>query len=291
MDPKSNSELNTRTISLITQIQRLHFQKGQFQDKKDQFLYLLKELEDLWIPQNHKIWGHGEHDLEDEIWKQVPGYAAYEVSTCGRVRSFYKRTGGNWCISNEPQRLLKYSNNRRYLSVSLRKSNEGKFISVQQRVAHLVMLTFIGPRPDGNEICHSDGNPSNNQLSNLRYDTHLGNMADSYHQRRGRFTEVQVFEMRNLAAQGKTRKEIAELFEIKKLDTVSDICSGKRYADFPGPITKSFPFVYGRLAPEQVRKIRMLREQGKSLRQISTQFRISLSTVSRICSRSRWMAI
>ena len=51
----------------------------------------------------------------------------------------------------------------------------------QQRTygAHqLVALAFIGPRPEGLEVCHGDGDSSNNCLDNLRYDTKAGNAAD-----------------------------------------------------------------------------------------------------------------
>jgi hypothetical protein len=43
----------------------------------------------------------------------------------------------------------------------------------------LVLLAFVGPRPDGMECCHNDGNPANNSLSNLRWDTPESNTADS----------------------------------------------------------------------------------------------------------------
>jgi hypothetical protein len=48
----------------------------------------------------------------------------------------------------------------------------------QYSVHVLVLLAFIGPRPDGQEACHGDGNPLNNRLENLRWDTHLANEAD-----------------------------------------------------------------------------------------------------------------
>lgn len=42
----------------------------------------------------------------------------------------------------------------------------------------LVAAAFHGPRPEGLEVCHNDGNPQNNVASNLRYDTMSGNMLD-----------------------------------------------------------------------------------------------------------------
>lgn len=45
-------------------------------------------------------------------------------------------------------------------------------------VQELVLEAFIGPRPPGMEACHDDNDPSNNRLTNLRWDTHRNNMAD-----------------------------------------------------------------------------------------------------------------
>lgn len=46
------------------------------------------------------------------------------------------------------------------------------------RVHSVVLLAFVGPRPDGMQCCHNDGNPKNASLSNLRWDTAHANHAD-----------------------------------------------------------------------------------------------------------------
>lgn len=48
------------------------------------------------------------------------------------------------------------------------------------RLHNLMLVTFVGPRPDGMEGCHNDGNPLNNVPANLRWDTHQANMLDMY---------------------------------------------------------------------------------------------------------------
>ncbi len=45
----------------------------------------------------------------------------------------------------------------------------------------LVLETFVGPRPPGMMPCHSDGDPANNRLDNLRWDTMSANMHDAVH--------------------------------------------------------------------------------------------------------------
>lgn len=45
-------------------------------------------------------------------------------------------------------------------------------------IHELVMLAFVGPRPNGMEIDHIDRNKNNNRLENLRYVTHKENMEN-----------------------------------------------------------------------------------------------------------------
>lgn len=48
-----------------------------------------------------------------------------------------------------------------------------------ERVHRLVLQAFVGQCPEGWDGCHNDGNPLNNSLSNLRWDTKAANIADS----------------------------------------------------------------------------------------------------------------
>lgn len=40
------------------------------------------------------------------------------------------------------------------------------------------MLAFIGPPPEGMEVCHNNGNPRDNRVVNLRYDSTRQNILD-----------------------------------------------------------------------------------------------------------------
>lgn len=110
-----------------------------------------------------------------EEWRPIVGYeGAYEVSNLGRMRSLPREVaagqrGGTRIV---PGRMLKTPLGRNgYRQVTLRK---------QTFMVHtLVALTFIGPRPNGYEICHNDGNGDNNAASNLRYDTVSANRLDT----------------------------------------------------------------------------------------------------------------
>lgn len=45
-------------------------------------------------------------------------------------------------------------------------------------IHRLVLEAFVGPCPPGMEACHCDGDPSNNHVGNLRWDTRKENVAD-----------------------------------------------------------------------------------------------------------------
>jgi len=62
---------------------------------------------------------------------------------------------------------------------------EGRpFVTLRQikvSVSHVVLEAFVGPRLEGMEACHfPDRDPNNNAVSNLRWDTHAGNVMDQY---------------------------------------------------------------------------------------------------------------
>lgn len=103
-----------------------------------------------------------------EAWRPIPGFEGiYDASDLGRIRSWkWKRPH---VLKDRPIRTG-------YLVASLSPTPGAKPIEVA--VHRLVMLTFVGPRPDGLEIRHRDGNPANNALSNLSYGTHSENMLD-----------------------------------------------------------------------------------------------------------------
>ena len=46
-------------------------------------------------------------------------------------------------------------------------------------IHRLVLETFQSPCPPGLEACHNDGNPANNHINNLRWDTSQANSFDS----------------------------------------------------------------------------------------------------------------
>ena len=98
-------------------------------------------------------------------WKPIPGYPDYHVSGVGDVKSF--RYGKD--------RLLSPGSNKGYPQVIL--SADG--VRTTCTIHKLVMLSFVGPRPDGMQIRHLNGVRSDNHLENLKYGTSKENHADT----------------------------------------------------------------------------------------------------------------
>lgn len=66
---------------------------------------------------------------------------------------------------------------RGHLQVSM-VSKDGKIRSYPVHI--IVLLVFVGPRPEGMNGCHNNDNPFDNRLSNLRWDTVSANRKDAY---------------------------------------------------------------------------------------------------------------
>lgn len=109
----------------------------------------------------------------DEIWKTIPGFSKYEVSNLGNIRSYAVR-GNKDKIAKSPK-PIKQANCDGYKFVNI--SNDDKKIIVI-KVHSLVLLSFVGPRPDGLVVCHNNDIKNDNRLENLRYDTQKKNMSD-----------------------------------------------------------------------------------------------------------------
>lgn len=117
-----------------------------------------------------------------EQWRDVLGYeGCYQVSDQGQVRSLDRWTRcGQYGHGQKLQKgrvlipTVSKKDGRRRVTLSV---NQQKKL---RQIAPMVLEAFVGPRPapdmDG---CHGDGDPANDALSNLRWDTKQANYADS----------------------------------------------------------------------------------------------------------------
>jgi hypothetical protein len=100
-----------------------------------------------------------------ERWKPVSEYEGlYEVSDLGRVRTIKSGWIKTQTMNKRDRRLY----------MLLWKNNIYQLFKVHR----LVLFTFVGLPPRGHEACHNDGDPHNNKLDNLRWDTPANNQAD-----------------------------------------------------------------------------------------------------------------
>lgn len=109
-----------------------------------------------------------------EQWRPVRGYEGrYAVSDLGRVRSLHRVVTR---VDGQRQRVT-----GRILSATpatdgrLRVALAGPAGRRRQRVHVLVLEAFVGPRPEGMDGRHADGNYTDNRLSNLLWDTPQNN--------------------------------------------------------------------------------------------------------------------
>ncbi len=118
-------------------------------------------------------------ELDREEWRPIAGYPGYEVSDLGRTRSFRTKDRskvGRQPIGDTPKIIGGHITNSGHAQVLLCRPED----KPRWHKAHsLVLEAFIGPRPPGMEACHADGNPANNRLGNLRWDTLRANRLDA----------------------------------------------------------------------------------------------------------------
>jgi len=113
-----------------------------------------------------------------EEWRPVPGFEGlYEVSSQGRVRSvdhYAPVRGGSVRLVRGRIRKLQTGSGG-YLKLMLSKGN----VITNHEVHALVAAAFHGARPPGMEVCHNNGDQSDNRAENLRYGTHSDNIRDA----------------------------------------------------------------------------------------------------------------
>ena len=110
--------------------------------------------------------------MTKELWRVIPGTSGlYSVSSLGRVQG--------------PRRMLRPDVRKDGYSVVTMKV-DGK--RLRRYVHRLVAEAFVGDIPPNAEVCHNDGDNSNNAATNLRIDSISENRKDTI--RHGRNVNV-----------------------------------------------------------------------------------------------------
>lgn len=105
-----------------------------------------------------------------ERWLPVVGYKGlYEVSDLGRVRGKVRLiTDSMGRQYYRPGRILCFSHDSRGYKIVILCKDCGR----QAKLVHrLVMQSFVGPCPEGMNVCHGTGGKTDNRLVNLSYGT------------------------------------------------------------------------------------------------------------------------
>lgn len=115
-----------------------------------------------------------------ETWKPVVGFEGmYAVSNTGRVKRVacvVKTERGQRVFAERLKALVERDmNGYPQVLVTLSKNNK----AIQLLLSGVVAAAFIGPRPDGMLVLHSDGSSRNNAAYNLRYGTQAENCQDA----------------------------------------------------------------------------------------------------------------
>lgn len=175
------------------------------------------------------------------VYREVADFPGYAVGDDGSVWSSFLRMRrpvgrGTICVIGGPWKPLKQHIDRDgYRDVQLYRQDRRR--SYHRRVHNLVLETFVGRRPAGFVGCHNNGDVANNALVNLRWDTQLGNIADSVAQgtrcrgdrcHNARLNTEMVMAIRNRGASGTQQRVIAREFGISQA-TVWAILAGKAW--------------------------------------------------------------
>lgn len=101
--------------------------------------------------------------------KEIPNFPKYYIDIEGNVYSSKK-----WNDGKSLRKLKTRVHKDGYIVISFWQNKK----RITKKVHKLLLETFVGPCPANMESCHNDGNSTNNNLSNLRWDTKSNNSKD-----------------------------------------------------------------------------------------------------------------
>lgn len=176
----------------------------------------------------------------------IARYVGYRFGDDGSIQTCMERVKGGRRGQKAPTGPWRSKKPGRDVSghfhVTLRNRDTRKLD--QLKVHRLILEAFVGPCPAGMMCCHNNGNPADNRLCNLRWDTAKANNADKIAhgtwqggERNGnaKLTANQVESIRRRRSAGEKRVALAREFGVTP-EMIYLIVSGKNWA---GP--KSIP--------------------------------------------------
>lgn len=242
-----------------------------------------------------------------EEYIALPGYEGYyEISNLGNIRSLdrvqkHPKTEDGIYIK-EGKTLKSYPLPKGYKTIKLTVDKQKTFL-----VHRLVARAFIGECPEGLEVCHNNGNNTDNAVCNLRYDTRKNNLKDK--ERHGTkisgsqiswsiLTEEQVIKIKELLNEGTKQRVIAKQFMVKT-GTIEAIAEERTWKGVgPRILSKKEKIAKGgkngnaiKLTVEKIRQIRQLLSESRPSTHIAKQFGVAQPTISGIKTGRYWKEV
>jgi hypothetical protein len=164
-----------------------------------------------------------------EIWKDIPGYEGkYQASNEGRIRSIDRRVR----IAHGATRLMQ----GRILKPAGNRYNPHLYVTLGHKAAgtpvhQLIATTFLGPRPEGMDVRHLDGDARNNRADNLAYGTRTDNILDVYRIGRAwrKLTAEQALDIYKRLQAGEKGRDLAREYGVRE-GTISAIKKGRTFS-------------------------------------------------------------
>ena len=235
-----------------------------------------------------------------EFWLPVKGFEGYDVSSFGRVRSWWHRGGGRRgyiLFLDRPPTMLKFGVHRQgYLLAYLYRKNAKRRTFPLHR---LVAIAFIDNPENLPEVNHLTGLKADCRVGALEWSTRIANQRHAWaaglitvemvqeglsRTVNSNLSEAQVIEIRERRALGEGNVSLAETFNLPS-SCISNITTGKTFKRTGGPRT-----IAGgprRLSLDDVRAIRAAVRNGSAQSELSKQFNIVQSEISRVVNNQR----
>lgn len=233
----------------------------------------------------------GPDDIEQ--WLPIDGWPGYTVSDWGRVRTYWGPGGatqGHRAIGARFKYLAGTIKKGGHRLVELYRDGSREVRRVYVHV--LVLEAFKGPCPEGQECCHWDGNPLNNRVDNLRWDTHLANMQDNFHHGKRGYAKLAPDDIPAIWTRLVTGQEsdstIARDYGISAA-AIKDIRNGRNWSHLTRSLSGvPIAFRSALLTESEVVEIRKINPMGRQVKQVAAIYGVDSETIRLILNRQTW---
>ena len=176
-------------------------------------------------------------------FREIPSYPGYRVGSDGSVWTCKVRrsTGDGFArwVPAGSWRLLSIREDRHgYKKTHLSHGKRKRLAFVH----HLVLLAFVGPKPEGYVGCHGNGDKSDNRIENLRWGTIRDNWEDTIKHgrlRRGiasphaKLKESDVLAIVELSRRGYSLARLGKWFSVTP-QNIKSIVAGQSWSHITG---------------------------------------------------------